>query len=127
MVYLSWGEGQLRARSNWRHAVAVTLPIIGESNKIKLKSGGLRELNHGECLKRRGLDKATFCKIFTYSKYSKHTDQTMCHPQNWSSHLREILTIIIYRGLTGKILVSFIDGHLWKVIGYRRWSYMDIR
>ena len=27
--------GLLRARSNWRHAVAVTLPIIGESNKIK--------------------------------------------------------------------------------------------
>ena len=35
MVYLSWGKGLLRARSNWRHAVAVTLPIIGESNKIK--------------------------------------------------------------------------------------------
>ena len=35
MVYLSWGEGLSRARSNWRHAVAVTLPIIGESNKIK--------------------------------------------------------------------------------------------
>ena len=30
---LSWGEGLLRARSNWRHAVAVTLLIIGESNK----------------------------------------------------------------------------------------------
>ena len=29
------GEGLLRARSNWRHAVAVTLPIFGESNKIK--------------------------------------------------------------------------------------------
>ena len=38
VVYLSWGEGLLRARSNWRHAVAVTLPIIGESNKIKLKT-----------------------------------------------------------------------------------------
>jgi len=36
VVYLSWGEGLLRARSNWRHAVAVTLPIIGESNKIKI-------------------------------------------------------------------------------------------
>ena len=35
MVYLSWGKGLLRARSNWRHAVAVTLPIIGESNKLK--------------------------------------------------------------------------------------------
>ena len=31
------GEGLLQARSNWNHAVAVTLPIIGESNKIKLK------------------------------------------------------------------------------------------
>ena len=31
------GEGLLQARSNWHHAVAVTLPIIGESNKIKLK------------------------------------------------------------------------------------------
>ena len=29
------GEGLLRARSNWRHAVAVTLSIIGESNEIK--------------------------------------------------------------------------------------------
>ena len=30
------GEGLLRARSNnWSHAVAVTLPIIGESSKIK--------------------------------------------------------------------------------------------
>ena len=29
------GEGLLRARSNWRHAVAVTLPITAESNKIK--------------------------------------------------------------------------------------------
>ena len=30
------GEGtDLRARSNWLHAVAVTLPIIGESSKIK--------------------------------------------------------------------------------------------
>ena len=27
--------GGTRARSNWRYAVAVTLPIIGESNKIK--------------------------------------------------------------------------------------------
>ena len=35
VVYLSSGEGLLRARSNWRHAVAVTLPIIGEANKIK--------------------------------------------------------------------------------------------
>ena len=35
LVYLSWGKGLLRARSNWRHAVAVTLPIIGESSKIK--------------------------------------------------------------------------------------------
>ena len=35
LVYLSWGEGLLRARSKWRHAVAVTLPIIGESNNIK--------------------------------------------------------------------------------------------
>ena len=37
VVYLSWGERLLRARSNWRHTVAVTLPIIGESNKIKIK------------------------------------------------------------------------------------------
>ena len=29
------GGGLLRARRNWRHVVAVTLPIIGESNKIK--------------------------------------------------------------------------------------------
>ena len=29
------GEVLLRARSNWRHAVVVTLPIVGESNKIK--------------------------------------------------------------------------------------------
>ena len=36
VVYLSWAEGLLRARSNWRHGVAVTLPIIGESNKIKI-------------------------------------------------------------------------------------------
>ena len=36
VVYLSWGERLLRARSNWRHAVAVTLPIIGESNEIKI-------------------------------------------------------------------------------------------
>ena len=28
-------EGLLRACSNWRHAVAVTLLIIGESNEIK--------------------------------------------------------------------------------------------
>ena len=26
------GKGLLRARSNWRHAVAVSLPIIGESS-----------------------------------------------------------------------------------------------
>ena len=32
-----WGEGLLRARSNGRHAVAVTLPIVGEPNKIKKK------------------------------------------------------------------------------------------
>ena len=31
------GEGLLRVRSNWRHAVVVTLPIIGESYKIKKK------------------------------------------------------------------------------------------
>ena len=35
VVCSSWGEGLLRARSNWRHAVAVTLLIIEESNKIK--------------------------------------------------------------------------------------------
>ena len=35
LVYLSLGKGLLRARSNWLHAVAVTLPIIGESSKIK--------------------------------------------------------------------------------------------
>ena len=29
------GGGLLRAHSNWCHAVAVTLPIIDESNKIK--------------------------------------------------------------------------------------------
>ena len=29
------GEGLLRARSNWCHAVPVTLPIIGESNRMK--------------------------------------------------------------------------------------------
>ena len=28
-------EGLLWARSNWRRAVAVTLPITGESNKRK--------------------------------------------------------------------------------------------
>ena len=33
-----WGEELLRARSNWRHAFAVTLPITGESNKIKNKN-----------------------------------------------------------------------------------------
>ena len=37
VVYLSWGERLLRARINWRHTVAVTLSIIGESNKIKIK------------------------------------------------------------------------------------------
>ena len=36
LVYLSWGEGLLRASSNWRHAVAVTLPVVGESNKTKI-------------------------------------------------------------------------------------------
>ena len=29
------GEGLLRASSHWRYAVAVTLPIIAESNEIK--------------------------------------------------------------------------------------------
>ena len=29
------GEGLLRAHSNWCHAVTVSLPVIGESNKIK--------------------------------------------------------------------------------------------
>ena len=36
------GEGLSRARSNWRHAVAVTLPIIGESNKINIHCPVLR-------------------------------------------------------------------------------------
>ena len=31
------GQGTVTAHSNWHHAVAVTLPIIGESNKIKKK------------------------------------------------------------------------------------------
>ena len=29
------GEGLLLAHSKWGHAVAVTLPIIGESNKMQ--------------------------------------------------------------------------------------------
>ena len=51
-MYLSWGEGLLRARSNWRHAVAVTLPRVGESNKIKQnRSGSTRALNSGLSLR----------------------------------------------------------------------------
>ena len=41
VVYLSWGERLLRARSNWRHTIAVTLPILSESNKIKYISSFL--------------------------------------------------------------------------------------
>ena len=34
------GGGTLRARSNWRHAVAVTLPIVGESKNLELRVSG---------------------------------------------------------------------------------------
>ena len=30
------------------------------------------------------------------------------------------------RALTGKILVLWIDGHLWQVVDYERWSHMKV-
>ena len=32
-----------------------------------------------------------------------------------------------YRALTGKNLVLWIDGRLWKVDPYERWSHMEVQ
>ena len=89
--------------------------------QISLKKRELKTTHNAFDKLSRALFPTTFLEI---AVYSKHTDQTMCQPQNWSQSLTRDSS---YRGLTERILVSCIGGRLWEVVGYRRWSYMDIQ